>query len=161
MSPWGTRSPLAALGRPRVAARSSFAVCRQDLLFFLFSSTGLHVLASRQFVAWGCHGRGETTKVPLRIVVWLSGQESQGTHSGFGTFQNVSSVRFLRVKGMWSQEKKSAEGRSWCRWQCIWVRQMRGSEVTWNGVAVLTSGPAGSHEGPGLGFFLPVPLDIS
>lgn len=38
-----------------------------------------------------------------------------GTHSGFGTFQNVSSVRFLRLKGMWRQEKKSAEGRSWCR----------------------------------------------
>lgn len=45
----------------------------------------------------------------------LCGQESQGTHSGTGTFQNVSSVRFLREKGCGDRRKKSAEGRSWCR----------------------------------------------
>lgn len=45
----------------------------------------------------------------------LCGRERQGTHSGTGTFQNVSSVRFLRVKGMRRREEKSAEGRSWCR----------------------------------------------
>jgi hypothetical protein len=38
---------------------------------------------------------------------------------------------------------------------------MRGSEVTQNGIEAVRSGRAGSHEGPGLGFFLPVPLDIS
>jgi hypothetical protein len=36
----------------------------------------------------------------------LCGTESQGTHSGTGTFQNVSSVRFLRVKGKVETEEK-------------------------------------------------------
>lgn len=66
----------------------------------------LHVWASLTVPGLGLSQQRETTKVPLRIVVWLSRQERQGTHSGIGTFQNVSSVRFLRVKGMWRQEKK-------------------------------------------------------
>lgn len=37
--------------------------------------------------------------MPLRIGAWLSGQGSQGTHSGTGTFQNVSPVRFLEGEG--------------------------------------------------------------
>lgn len=45
----------------------------------------------------------------------LRGWERQGTHSGTGTLQNVSSVRFLRVKGTRRREKESAEGQSWCR----------------------------------------------
>lgn len=53
---------------------------------------------------------GGATKAPSRTGAWLSGQESQGTHSGTGTFQNVSSVRFFEGEGMWRQEKKSAEG---------------------------------------------------
>lgn len=36
----------------------------------------------------------------------LCGQESQGPHSGTGTFQNVSSVRFLRVRGYGDGRKK-------------------------------------------------------
>lgn len=48
--------------------------------------------------------------MPLRTGAWLSGQESQGTHSGTGTFQNVSSVRFFEDEGLRRQEKKSAEG---------------------------------------------------
>lgn len=44
--------------------------------------------------------------MPLRIVVWLSGQESQGTHSGFGTFQNVSSVRFFEGERDGDRRKK-------------------------------------------------------
>ena len=37
--------------------------------------------------------------MPLRIGAWLSGQGSQETHSGTGTFQNVSSVRLLEGEG--------------------------------------------------------------
>lgn len=44
----------------------------------------------------------------------LCGQESQGTHSGTGTFQNVSSVRFLSARGC-GDRRESAEGQSWCR----------------------------------------------
>lgn len=36
----------------------------------------------------------------------LCGQKSQGTHSGTGTFQNVSSVRFLSCEGMRRREEK-------------------------------------------------------
>lgn len=64
------------------------------------------MLASLTVPGLGLSWQRETTKVPLRIVVWLSCPESQGTHSGIGTFQNVSSVRFLRMKGIWRQEKK-------------------------------------------------------
>lgn len=58
----------------------------------------------------GCHRGVGGTKMPLRTGAWLSGQGSQGTHSGTGTFQNVSSVRFFEGEGLRRQEKKSAEG---------------------------------------------------
>ena len=75
-------------------------------------STGIHAnQLPRRFLAWGLSQRGGGgTKMPFRTGAWLSGQESQGTHSGTGTFQNVSSVGFFEGEGLRRWEKKSAEG---------------------------------------------------
>lgn len=57
----------------------------------------------------GCHGPGVRGSHRGAIEDWclaLCGRERQGTHSGTGTFQNVSSVRVLRVKGMRRREEK-------------------------------------------------------
>lgn len=74
-------------------------------------STGIGCLLPSLMVSGlgGCHGPRVRGSHQGAIEDWclaLCGQERQGTHSGTGTFQNVSSVRVLRVKGMRRREEK-------------------------------------------------------
>lgn len=84
----GNRYPHSALSSrsTRLAQGGSrkqlHSLCRQGLLSSFSTKASLpqelHVLASPTVCGLGLSWQRETTKVPLRIVVWLSGQESRG-----------------------------------------------------------------------------------
>lgn len=87
--------------QPETASQSLRAGLAFLVLYQGFSSTGIACVGFPDslwpgaVMAEGNHqGAIEDCYLALRT-------REPGTHSGFGTFQNVSSVRVLRLKGMW------------------------------------------------------------
>lgn len=96
----------------------------------------------------------------LRICIRLSVGKRAIGHTVGPEPSKKSPQSGFEGEGMRSGEEKSAKSWSWCR---VTVRLGKANERQWGDLrmALRGWGPAHSHQSPGLGFVLSIPLDIS
>lgn len=124
---------LASRCRLATASQSSWITRSKSPFLFSIRTILLQEFSASQlpwwFLAWGLSWQWEATKVSLSTGAWLSvGRRARG-HTVGPEPSRMSPQSGFWVRGDAETGGKVLRAKAGAGWQCVWVRQMRGSEV--------------------------------